>query len=48
MKRWQIIFLLFLIAATAMILTKSAPYHTNEGRIFGTSYRITYKHKDNI
>ena len=48
MKRWQIIFLLFLIAATAMILTKNAPYHTNEGRIFGTSYRITYKHKDNI
>ena len=48
MKRWQIIFLLFLIAATAMILTKSAPYHTNEGRIFGTSYRITYKYKENI
>lgn len=48
MKRWQIIFLLFLIVATAMILTKNTPYHTDEGRIFGTSYRITYKYKDNL
>ncbi|MBE6268400.1 MAG: FAD:protein FMN transferase [Bacteroidales bacterium] len=48
MKRWQIIFLVFLIVATAMILTKNTPYHTDEGRIFGTSYRITYKHKENL
>ncbi len=48
MKRWQIIFLLFLIVATAMILTKNTPYHTDEGKIFGTSYRITYKHKEKL
>ena len=45
MKRWKIIFLLFLIAGTAYILTGSAPYQKEEGNIFGTSYRITYQSK---
>ena len=43
MKRWQTIFLLFLIAGTAYILTTNTPYQKEEGKIFGTSYRITYK-----
>lgn len=45
MKRWQIIFLLFLIAGTTYILIGNIPYQTEEGNIFGTSYRITYKSK---
>ena len=43
MKRWQLLFLLFLIVGTTFILSKSTPYQRNEGKIFGTSYRITYK-----
>ncbi len=43
MKRWQAIFLLFLIAGTAYILSTNTPYQKEEGNIFGTSYRITYK-----
>ena len=46
MKRWQIIFLLFLIIGTAYILTGNVPYQKEEGKIFGTSYRITYKSKN--
>jgi thiamine biosynthesis lipoprotein len=48
MKRWQIIFLLFLIVGTTLILTNNIPYQKDEGRIFGTSYRITYKSKENL
>ena len=46
MKSWNIIFLLFLVAGTAYILTTNVPYQTEEGRIFGTTYRITYKAKN--
>ena len=45
MKKWKIIFLLFLVVGTAYILTNNVPYQTEEGRIFGTTYRITYKAK---
>ena len=45
MKRWEIIFLLFLVAGTAYILTGNVPYQKEEGNIFGTTYRITYKSK---
>ncbi len=45
MKRWQIIFLLFLTAGTIYILTGNVPYQTEQGNIFGTTYRITYKSK---
>lgn len=48
MKRWQIIFLLFLIAGTAYILTGNVPYQKEEGNIFGTTYRITYKCKKSL
>lgn len=48
MKRWQIIFLLFLIVGTFFILSSNTPYKKDEGRIFGTSYRITYKSKKNL
>lgn len=48
MKRWQIPFLLFLIVGTAFILSKSTPYQRNEGKIFGTSYRIVYKSADDL
>lgn len=48
MKRWQIIFLLFLIIGTAYILTGNVPYQREEGNIFGTTYRITYKCKESL
>ena len=48
MKRWQIFFLLFLVAGTSIILFKNAPYRKDEGRIFGTTYHITYKSKEDL
>lgn len=48
MKRWQLLFLLFLIVGTTFILSKSTPYQKNEGKIFGTSYRITYKSSNDL
>ena len=45
MKRWHIIFLLFLLCGTAYILTSNTPYQKEEGNIFGTTYHITYKSK---
>ena len=48
MKRWQIFFLLFLVAGTFIILSKNVPYRKEEGRIFGTTYHITYKSKNDL
>lgn len=47
MNKKKILFLIFLIAATVVILIRHnaalGTYHANEGFIFGTTYRITYK-----
>lgn len=47
---WQIPFLLFLIVGTIWIVgrQKSAPYQHDEGKVFGTTYHITYQCEDNL
>lgn len=42
--RWQIPFLLLLIAGTIIILRKQTPYQSNSGMIFGTVYKATYQY----
>ena len=39
---WKILFLVFLIIGTIYILGKQKPYISNNGKIFGTFYNITY------
>ena len=51
MKKWHYPFLLILIIGTFLILGKSRKensYHTNQGYIFGTTYKITYKYVNDI
>lgn len=49
MKKWHYPFLLFLIIGTIIILHQSKPvYRSNEGRIFGTSYKITYLYNQDL
>lgn len=45
---WQLPFLAVLIIGTALILQKQPPFRTNEGMVFGTVYRITYQHQDDL
>ena len=45
---WQIPFLLLLIIGTVIILKKQPPFRTNEGMVFGTVYKITYQHADDL
>ena len=45
---WQIPFLLLLIIGTVVILKKQPPFRTNEGMVFGTIYKITYQHNDDL
>lgn len=45
---WQLPFLAVLIIGTVLILQKQPPFHTNEGMVFGTVYRITYQHQDDL
>ena len=45
---WQIPFLILLIIGTVIILKKQPPFRTNEGLIFGTVYKITYQHADDL
>ena len=45
---WQVPFLLFLIIGTVVILQKQPPFRTNEGMVFGTIYKITYQHDDDL
>lgn len=45
---WQVPFLLLLIVGTIVILKKQPPFRTNEGMIFGTIYKITYQHSDDL
>ena len=48
MKAWKIIFLIFLIVASVLIIANEPPYHNDRGVIFGTYYNISYKHKENL
>ena len=45
---WQIPFLMVLIIGTVIILKKQPPFRTNEGLVFGTVYKITYQHADDL
>ena len=45
---WQLPFLLVLIVGTVVILQKQPPFRTNEGLVFGTVYKITYQHNDDL
>ena len=48
-KRWHLPFLLFLIVGTVIILNDSKPvYRTQQGKIFGTLYTITYEHNEDL
>ena len=47
-KIWQIPFLILLIIGTVVILKKQPPFRTNEGLVFGTVYKITYQHADDL
>ena len=46
--KWQIPFLVLLIVGTVLILKKQPPFHTDQGLVFGTVYKITYQHADNL
>ena len=46
--KWQLPFLAFLIIGTVIILRKSSPFHTDQGLIFGTIYKITYQSDENL
>ena len=48
MKVWKVIFLVFLVIASVLIIANEQPYHNDKGVIFGTYYNISYKHKDNL
>ena len=45
---WQVPFLVLLIIGTVVILQKQPPFRTNEGMVFGTVYKITYQHADDL
>ena len=45
---WQLPFLLLLVIGTVVILKKQPPFRTNEGMVFGTIYKITYQHNDDL
>ena len=48
-KRWHLPFLLFLIIGTIIILGDSKPtYRTQQGKIFGTLYTVTYEHNADL
>lgn len=46
--KWQLPFLVLLIVGTVIILKKQPPFHTDQGLVFGTIYKITYQHNDNL
>ncbi len=45
---WQLPFLALLVIGTVVILRKQPPFRTNEGFVFGTVYKITYQHADDL
>ena len=52
MKRWQIAFLVLLVAGTVLILRRNQPqpivYQQNEGYIFGTVFHAKYQHDKSL
>lgn len=46
--KWQLPFLVLLIVGTVLILKSQPPFYTDQGLVFGTMYKITYQHKDNL
>lgn len=48
-KRWHLPFLLFLIIGSVIIISENQPtYRTQQGKIFGTLYTITYEHNADL
>ena len=48
-KRWHLPFLLFLIIGSIIIIGENKPtYRTQQGKIFGTLYTITYEHNADL
>ena len=48
-KRWHLPFLLFLIIGSVFIISKNQPtYRTQQGKIFGTLYTVTYEHNADL
>lgn len=48
-KRWHLPFLLFLIVGSVIIISENRPtYRTQQGKIFGTLYTITYEHNADL
>ena len=48
-KRWHLPFLLFLIIGSLLIINENKPtYRTQQGKIFGTLYTITYEHNADL
>ena len=48
-KRSNVLFLLFLIIGTVIILSKNKPtFRTQQGKIFGTVYTVTYEHNADL
>lgn len=48
-KRSNVLFLLFLIVGTVIILNENRPsYRTQQGKIFGTVYTVTYEHNADL
>ena len=47
---WQVPFLLLLIVGTVWVIKnqQDTPYQSDEGMVFGTVYKITYQHSDNL
>lgn len=45
---WQVPFLIVLIVGTFIILKKQPPFRTNEGFVFGTIYKVTYQHDEDL
>lgn len=45
---WQLPFLAILIIGTVIILKKQPPFHTDQGFVFGTVYKITYQSEANL
>ena len=48
-KRWHLPFLLFLIIGSVIIIGESKPtFRTQQGKIFGTLYTVTYEHNADL
>ena len=48
-KRWHLPFLLFLIIGSIIIISENKPtFRTQQGKIFGTLYTITYEHNTDL